>query len=165
VIIRVKNWDIALAAGWGLLAFLHLSTDNFRYQSPVKTVGTAVFLGIACGVAISALLSYKTLKKIENKGVYSVSFSNVLFLFGGFAVFLGVFIWAITSLPLQSIIILGDFIYPMLPTAFLTRALFYSQWERKHSRFILSEGNFVGNLYAYPYIGEAQNPPNVSQGI
>lgn len=91
-----------------------------------------------------------------------MSISNFLFLLGGLVIFLGFFIWLVISLPFQSIVISGDFIYPMLPAALLTRVFFYSQWERKNKRLIFASGNFVAKVYAYPYIVNTQNQPNIS---
>jgi len=134
------------------LALLHLSTDNVRFHAPLNLVGTAIVVGIIFGVVSFGIMALKTLRTIEKKGVFTRSLSYWLFLAGALFIFLGLFTWALITLPLQAIGIVFYFLYPALPAGLLARLFLYWLWELKNKRMIYTTWGFSGKIYAYPYI-------------
>jgi hypothetical protein len=119
---------------------------------PLNLVGAAIVFGIIFGVVSFGILALKTLRIIEKKGVFTMSVSKWLFLAGALFIFLGLFTWAFITLPLQAIVLVGDFLYPALPAGLLARLFLYWRWERKNKRMIYTTWGFSGKIYAYSYI-------------
>ena len=156
MIYRMVHWDRWLAVGWTLLAFWNIWLYNVRYDTPIGLLSVSIMLGVASGAVCFGLVAQRTLRVIEKKGVFSQSLSTMLFLIGTVVVFIGALIWTATSFPLQSLIFISDFLYPILPAALLTRALLYWRWEHKNKRTIYASSGLWGKIYAYPYMDTTQ---------
>jgi len=155
-------FDILLGVVWSLLALFQLGMYNLTYyyrsifHINLIFAGFATIIGIFVGVFAFSKWAEGTLRIIEKKGVYSVTLGYLLTIIGLAVIGIGLVIWAVSTLPLQTVAIAVDFIYPFPAAAFLTRALVYWRWERKNKRLIYcSSGFFLGKIYAYPYIDDS----------
>lgn len=92
----------------------------------------------------------ESLRTMTNKGKYTVSLSTYLYLIGFLLIFVGLFVFAFTSLPIEYTIITVYALVAMIPAALVTRIILYAQWERKNQKELRIEGNFIVKMYALP---------------
>jgi hypothetical protein len=148
--------------GISALSTLGIIPEILQYDS-VSLVAVAVVLGILFGAVSVGLITNKSLRNIEKKGIYTDFFVFWGILLLCLCIILGVCIFYFQNsffgnspnifFSNQVIYASEFFIISTFSTGCLTRTLLSRNWERKNKRTLYENRN---KIYAYPYITPTQ---------
>jgi hypothetical protein len=142
---------------WAFLGFFSFSEYNLSYywrsyyHVDVALAGLAIIVEIIAGMYFFTLWVNKTLRIIEEKGVFELTRRFLIYYIGAFIVACALIIWSVGKGPQSTLIYILDFMVPIPAAGFLTRAAAYWRCQKRNKTIMYAQsGVFIGQIYPYP---------------
>jgi hypothetical protein len=144
---RVTDTTAAFAFIWSLLSFFSL-LGNLRYIPLHLTILTAL-LGVVVGAVSGFAVTKRQLNFLTKNGETRVRFSTILFLIGGLLILFSLTYFFVINAQIVTLGTVNNFAFPTLSAYFVSEAIVFLRWERKHRKLIFASG-WSRRLYASP---------------